>query len=102
MKENLSQSKLLEVLTNEIEVLRETTKNINAAAPIIAQRLQELKQTRITANVDITALREVLFEHKEFVKNRVAIPSWFIIAFLIVTGVLVIQSIWLYGYIFIK
>lgn len=102
MKENLSQSKLLEVLTHEIEVLRTTTSNINAVAPIIAERLQELKQTRITANVDITALRSVLIEHKEFVKDRVTIPFWFIVAFLIVTGSLVIQSVLFYGYFFAK
>lgn len=100
MKESLSQRKLLEVLTHEIEVLRKTTKNIHEAAPIIAQRLQELKQTKLIAQVDVRELRTLLKDHENFVQARTAIPTWFIIAFLIAFGILTIQSIWLYSYLF--
>ncbi|MDX9694531.1 MAG: hypothetical protein RBT49_01965 [Bacteroidales bacterium] len=102
MKENLSQRKLLEVLTHEIEVLRKTSSNINEAGPIIAQRLQELKQTKLTAQVDIKDLKTLIQEHKEYIDSKTSIPTWFIVAFFIVFGILAIQSIWLYGYIFIK
>lgn len=102
MKENLSQRKLLEVLTREIEVLRKTSANINEAAPIIAQQLQELKQTKLVAQVDTRDLKSIIKQHQEYVQARTTIPTWFIIAFLIVFGILAIQSIWLYGYIFTR
>lgn len=100
MKENLSQRKLLEVLTKEIEVLRKTSKNINEAGPIIAQRLQELKETKLTAQLDVRKLKSLIKEHKDYVDSRTTIPTWFFITFLIVFGLLSIQSICLYYWIF--
>lgn len=100
MKENLSQRKLLEVLTHEIEVLQKTAKNINEAGPIIAQRLQELKETKLIAKVDSSELKSITRDHQDFVQSRIAIPKWFLIVFAVITLIMTIQSIWLYGYIF--
>ncbi len=100
MKENLSQRKLLEVLTHEIEVLRKTSSNIHAVAPIIEERLQELKQTKITANIDTSELYSVIRKHKEYIQSRTTIPRWFLIVFIVIVVILAIQSVWLYGYLF--
>ena len=45
MRKQLSQQKLLEILTHEIDMLRETSKNINAIAPEIEKQLNKLKTT---------------------------------------------------------
>ena len=39
MKESLSQRKLLEILTREIEILRKTSSNIYEVAPIKANKI---------------------------------------------------------------
>lgn len=100
MKESLSQRKLLELLTKEIEILRKTSSNIHEVAPIIEERLKELKQTKLTAKIDAKELYLVLNKHKEYVQSKTTIPKWFIIIFLIMAVILAIQSIWLYGYAF--
>lgn len=100
MKENLSQRKLLEVLTHEIEVLRNTSKNINEAAPTIARLLQEIKQTKLIAKVDLSEFKSIISNHQSYVQSKIAIPKWFLIAFLILVGILTIQSVWIYGYFF--
>ena len=100
MTENLSQRKLLEVLTHEIEVLRITSKNINEVAPVIAERLNELKNTKIIARVELTELKALLSEFEKSLKKQVAIPKWFLIFVTIITSILCVQSFWLYTKIF--
>jgi hypothetical protein len=100
MKENLSQRKLLEVLTKEIEVLRQTSKNINEAGPIIAQRLQELKKTKLTAQLDVRELKSLIKEHKDYIDSKTTIPTWFFITAMVMFLILAIQSIWLYYEVF--
>ena len=97
MTENLSQRKLLEVLTHEIEVLRITSKNINEVAPVIAERLNELKNTKIVARVELTELKAILLEFQNSLKKQVTIPNWFLIFVSIIVSILSLQSIWLYA-----
>ncbi|RLD56891.1 MAG: hypothetical protein DRJ01_14600 [Bacteroidetes bacterium] len=97
MTENLSQRKLLEILTHEIEVLRITSKNINEVAPVIAERLNELKNTKIVARVELTELKAILLEFQNSLKKQVTIPNWFLIFVSIIVSILSLQSIWLYA-----
>lgn len=100
MKENLSQRKLLEVLTHEIEVLRKTSTNINEVAPLIAEQIKNLKETKVEAKVDLGEMKMALSGHKSYLDKKVTNPKWLIILLVFETGVLIIQSMWLYHMVF--
>ena len=100
MRENLSQQKLLEILTHEIEVLKKTSRNINEVAPVIAERLQELKNTKLKATIDSHRLEYEIANLKSFISSRITFPAWFLVFVTILIGILVIQSLWLYYKVF--
>uniref|UniRef100_UPI003217D438 hypothetical protein n=1 Tax=uncultured Draconibacterium sp. TaxID=1573823 RepID=UPI003217D438 len=79
MRKNLSQQKLLEILTSEIETLKQTTQNINEIAPEIARQLHALKTTKIKIGVDTGKLEQLLEDHKRKLEKSVVIPRWFLI-----------------------
>lgn len=78
MRKNLSQQKLLEILTSEIEMLEQTTKDIKEVAPEIARQLHHLKTAKIKFDLNTDKLEQLLEEHKQVVKKSVVIPSWFL------------------------
>ena len=78
MRKNLSQQKLLEILTSEIETLKQTTENINEIAPEIARQLHALKTTKVKISVDTGKLEQLLEDHKRKLEKSVVIPRWFL------------------------
>lgn len=78
MRKNLSQQKLLEILTSEIETLKQTTENINAIAPEIDRQLHALKTTKVKIGVDTDKLEQLLEDHKQKLEKSVVIPHWFL------------------------
>ena len=78
MRKNLSQQKLLEILTSEIETLKQTTENINEIAPEIARQLHALKTTKVKIGVDTDKLEQLLDDHKRKLEKSVVIPRWFL------------------------
>lgn len=93
MKENLSQRKLLEILTSEIEILQQTSKNIKEVAPEITKQLHELKTTRLKVDLKTDKLEELLESHTREFKKYVSIPTWFLILIGAVIVWLVMQNI---------
>ena len=95
MRKNLSQQKLLEILTSEIETLKQTTENINEIAPEIARQLQILKSSKLKYEVDTNKLEQLLEDHKRKLEKSVVIPRWFlwgiglVIIWLLIQGVLI-------------
>lgn len=87
MRKQLSQQKLLEVLIHEIDMLRETSKNINEVAPEIARQLEKLKTTGVKATLNTEHLEWLLANHEETLKKSVVIPRWFL---WLVWGVIII------------
>jgi predicted solute-binding protein len=79
MRKNLSQQKLLEILTEEIEILQQTSKNIKKVAPEVARQLHELKVTKIKVDLNTNKLEELLENHKRELKKYVVIPRWFLV-----------------------
>lgn len=77
MRKNLSQQKLLEILTSEIETLKQTTENINEIAPEIDRQLQILKTTKLKYHINTDKLEQLLEDHKQELKKSVVIPNWF-------------------------
>ena len=91
MRKNLSQQKLLEILTSEIETLKQTTENINAIAPEIDRQLQILKSSKLKYEVDTDKLEQLLENHKRKLDKSVVIPKWFLwIVSIIIIGLIVI------------
>ncbi|WP_321347419.1 hypothetical protein [uncultured Draconibacterium sp.] len=78
MRKNLSQQKLLEILTSEIETLKQTTENINAIAPEIDRQLQILKTTKLKYDINTDKLEQLLEDHKRKLEKSVVIPRWFL------------------------
>lgn len=78
MRKNLSQQKLLEILTAEIELLQQTTKDIKEVAPEIARQLNHLKTTKIRVDLNTDKLEQLLEDHKQVLKKSVVIPRWFL------------------------
>ncbi|WP_297101506.1 SNARE domain-containing protein [uncultured Draconibacterium sp.] len=78
MRKNLSQQKLLEILTSEIETLKQTTENINEIAPEIDRQLQILKSSKLKYEVDTDKLEQLLKDHKRKLEKSVVIPRWFL------------------------
>ena len=63
MRKNLSQQKLLEILTAEIEMLQQTTKDIKEVAPEINRQLYHLKTDKIKFDLNTDKLEQLLEEH---------------------------------------
>ncbi len=78
MRKNLSQQKLLEILTAEIELLEQTTKDIKEVAPEIARQLHHLKTAKIKFDLNTDKLEQLLVDHKQVLKKSVVIPKWFL------------------------
>ena len=93
MRKNLSQQKLLEILTSEIETLKQTTKNINEIAPEIDRQLHALKTTKVKIGVDTDKLEQLLEDHKQKLEKSVVIPRWFGVA--IVTVIMITFLAWI-------
>ena len=90
MRKNLSQQKLLEILTSEIELLEQTTKDIKEVAPEIARQLNHLKTAKIRVDLNTYKLEQLLDEHKKELKKSVVIPRWFLF---VIAGVLLASVI---------
>ncbi len=95
MRKQLSQQKLLEILIHEIDMLRETSKNINEIAPEIARQLEKLKSTGVKATVNTERMEWLLSNHEKQLKKSVVIPRWFLVLVALVIVWLLIQNIWL-------
>lgn len=95
MRKQLSQQKLLEILIHEIDMLRETSKNIKAIAPEIARQLEKLKTTGVNATFNTERLEWLLANHEKKLKESVVIPKWFLVLVALVIVWLLIQNIWL-------
>ena len=78
MRKNLSQQKLLEILTSEIETLKQTTENINEIAPEIAHQLQILKSSKLKYEIDTDKMEQLLKDHEQELEKSVVIPHWFL------------------------
>ena len=78
MRKNLSQQKLLEILTTEIEILQQTSKNIKEIAPEIAKQLNELKTARLKVDLKTDKLEDLLERHMRELKGHVVLPTWFL------------------------
>ena len=78
MREKLSQQVLLSILTEEIDKLQITTKNINEIAPVIDRQLRELKTTKVKVGINTVPLEKLLNEHKQLIKKQAIIPKWFL------------------------
>ncbi len=95
MRKNLSQQKLLEILTSEIETLKQTTENINAIAPEIDRQLHALKTTKLKYDINTDKLEQLLEDHKRKLDKSVVFPRWFlwgiglVIIWLLIQGVLI-------------
>jgi len=95
MRDNLSQRKLLEILTEEIEELKKTTENINEVAPEIARQLEKLKTTKLKVDLNTGSLQQILKEHEEVMKKNMVIPKWFLILVGLVIVFLLMEVVWL-------
>ena len=97
MRKNLSQQKLLEILTSEIETLKQTTENINEIAPEIARQLHALKTTKVKIDVDTDKLEQLLEDHERKLNKSVVIPKWFLWLVAVIIVWLTIQFAFLYS-----
>jgi len=86
-QENLSQRVLMEVLTQEIETLKAASKTINQVAPAVEQKLNEVKNMRLTASVNRDQINEMEAIFKRYlpeldkkVARSVTLPNWLIIS----------------------
>ncbi|WP_319231104.1 hypothetical protein [Draconibacterium orientale] len=90
MRKNLSQQKLLEILTSEIELLEQTTKDIKEVAPEIARQLNHLKTAKIKVDLNTDKLEQLLEDHKKELKKSIVIPRWFLwVIFLVIIWLVV-------------
>ncbi|MBN2639671.1 MAG: hypothetical protein JXR65_11375 [Bacteroidales bacterium] len=95
MRKNLSQQKLLDVLTEETEVLRRTSQNIKEVAPEIARQLEELKNTKLKADLDTNRLEQILKDHEQALQKKAVIPRWFLVLVWVVIVFLLAEVVWL-------
>lgn len=95
MRKNLSQQKLLDVLTEEIEVLRRTSQNIKEVAPEIARQLDELKKTKLRVELNTGRLEQILKDQEQALQKKAVIPRWFLVLVGVVTAFLLLQVVWL-------
>ncbi|RKD92645.1 hypothetical protein [Mangrovibacterium diazotrophicum] len=96
MREKLSQQVLLSILTDEIDKLQITTKNINEIAPEIDRQLRELKTTKLVVEVKTDHLEKLLKEHQQVINSKTIIPKWFLyfVAFLILVILALFSFCW--------
>jgi hypothetical protein len=85
----------LEILVHEIDMLRETSKNINEIAPEIARQLEKLKTTGVKTTLNTERLEWLLANHEKKLEKSVVIPKWFLLLMALVIVWLLIQNIWL-------
>ena len=102
MRKQLSQQKLLEILIHEIDMLRETSKNINAIAPEIEKQLHKLKTSKLKFDLNTDKLEELLENHKRELQKKVVMPKWLLWMIGAIVSLLAIQSFWLYASVFIE
>jgi hypothetical protein len=102
MRKQLSQQKLLEILCHEIDMLQETSKNINEVAPLIEKQLHRLKTTKLKFDLNTERLEWLLANHEKQLKNSVVIPRWFLWLIGMAIFILAVQSFWLNTSVFIK
>ena len=95
MRKNLSQQKLLDVLTEEIEVLRRTCQNIKEVAPEIARQLEELKKSKLKVDLDTARLEQILKDHEQALQKKAVIPRWFLALVWVVIVFLLGEVVWL-------
>lgn len=93
MRKQLSQQKLLEILIHEIDMLRETSKNINEIAPEIEKQLHKLKTSKLKFDLNTERVEWLLANHEKKLKESVVIPKWLVITFAGLIVVLIIQTI---------
>jgi tRNA A37 threonylcarbamoyladenosine synthetase subunit TsaC/SUA5/YrdC len=90
MRKQLSQQKLLEILCHEIDMLQETSKNINEIAPAIARQLHELKTTKLKYDLNTERLEWLLAKHEKTLAKSMVIPKWLLIA---ITALILLYSL---------
>ncbi|WP_159519764.1 hypothetical protein [Sunxiuqinia indica] len=95
MRDNLSQRKLLEILTSEIEQLKETTENVKEVAPEIAKQLEELKTTKLKVDLNTGKLEQILKDHENVLQRKLVIPRWFLVLIGVVVLFLLMEVMWL-------
>ena len=95
MRDNLSQRKLLDILTSEIEQLRKTTENIKTVAPEIDKQLKELKKTKLQVDLNTGRLEQILKDHEDALQKKVVIPKWFLVLVGMVIVFLLLEVVWL-------
>ena len=95
MRKNLSQQKLLDVLTEETEILRRTSQNIKEVAPEIARQLEELKNTKLKVDLDTDKLEQILNDHEQALQKKAVIPRWFLVLVWVVIVFLLAEVVWL-------
>ena len=95
MRDNLSQRKLLDILTSEIEQLNKTTENIKAVAPEIDKQLKELKKTKLQVDLNTGRLEQILKDHEDALQKKVVIPKWFLVLVGVVIVFLLGEVVWL-------
>jgi ABC-type transporter Mla subunit MlaD len=95
MRDNLSQRKLLDILTSEIEQLNKTTKDIKAVAPEIDKQLKELKKTKLQVDLDTDRLEQILKDHEQALQKKAVIPRWFLVLVGVVIVFLLVEVVWL-------
>ena len=95
MRKNLSQQKLLEILTAEIEMLQQTTKDIKEVAPEIARQLHHLKTAKIKFDLNTNELEQLLKDHKKELKKSMVIPRWFLI---LLAAIIFTLVVWGFGF----
>jgi len=89
IKENLGQKVLMEVLTQEIETLKASGKTINQVVPALEKKLNEIKDFKVTANINQEQINEIkaLFRHnlnelERKLPQGIVLPNWLIISFI--------------------
>ena len=85
--ENISQRTLMEVLTHEIETIKETTKVSNQVALTLDRKLIELKETKLETYINRSQIDEIDSIFKLFLNrldnklpSRISLPNWLLIS----------------------
>ncbi len=88
-KESISQRRVMEILVKEIETLHSATKTIHEVAPVVKQRLNEVKELRLTASLDSHEINDIKRTLSNFsdkldrkLSNGKILPNWVVIAFI--------------------
>jgi hypothetical protein len=102
MRKQLSQQKLMEILCHEIDVLQETSKNINEVAPEIARQLEKLKTTGVKAELDTGHLERLLKNHEKELNSKSVIPKLFLWTMWVMVVIIIAQGLWLFQFLSIK